>query len=493
MLAQCTNRPQPGNQATKDRRMFFRNIYDSRLAQAAYLIGCQRTGEAIVIDPERDVDRYIDLARQNGLRIVAVAETHIHADFLSGARELAERVGATVYVSGMGGTDWTSRWLTQKRGGGAYIHRELRDGDTFKVGNIDFVAMHTPGHTPEHVSYLVVDRGGGANEAMGVITGDFVFVGDLGRPDLLETAAGIEGVARPSAHALWQSANRFLRDLPDWLQVWPAHGAGSACGKALGAVPQSTVGYERRFNPALRVASDEHRFIDFILEGQPEPPTYFARMKRENRDGPAVLGELPKPRQIDGAELVRLASSAQVLDVRPWSEFRQGHVRGSLFTPLDSSFPTVAGSYADPALDIVLVVDATKLDEVVRNLVRVGIDRVVAWAEPSSIAGVPFVTSKEVDVQTARRLVDGHATFVLDVRRATEFAEGRIEGATNISHTRLAARLKDIPKGSPILCHCKAGGRSAYATAFLERHGYDVTNMAGGFDAWAKAGEPVLM
>ncbi len=297
--------------------MLFRMIYDSRLAQAAYLIGCQKTGEAIVFDPERDVDRYIDIAKQNGLRIVGVAETHIHADFLSGAREMAERTGATVYVSKMGAPDWTSRWLTQKTGGGAYPHKELKDGDSFRIGNIDFVAMYTPGHTPEHMAYLVVDRGGNANEPMGVVTGDFVFVGDLGRPDLLESAAGVEGMARPSAHTLWKSARRFLEDLPDWLQVWPAHGAGSACGKALGAVPQSTVGYERRFNPALRAASDEHRFVNFILEGQPEPPTYFARMKKENRDGPAVLGGLPQPRELtDGAHLAAASANAQVLDVR---------------------------------------------------------------------------------------------------------------------------------------------------------------------------------
>lgn len=468
--------------------MFFRMIYDPRLAEAAYLIGCQKTGEAIIFDPERDIDRYLDVAKQNGLRIVAVAETHIHADFLSGAREFAER-GATVYVSAMGAPDWSSRWLNQKRGGGSYAHKELRDGDSFVIGNIRFTAMHTPGHTPEHMCYLVVDQGGGANEPMGIVTGDFVFVGDLGRPDLLESAAGVEGIAKPSAHALWKSARRFLADLPDWLQVWPAHGAGSACGKALGAVPQSTVGYERRFNPALRLANEEHRFVDFILEGQPEPPTYFARMKKENRDGPAVLGDLPKPKKLDGQELLRVAGDAQVLDVRSWGDFRQGHVRGSLFTPLDNSFPTVAGSYVDPAKDVVLVVDPGKLDAAIRDLVRVGIDRVVAWAEPSALAGLPLVQSKEVSAKDAQAIVDRGASFILDVRRAGEYAAGHIEGATNIAHTRLSVRLADIPKDKPILCHCKAGGRSAYVTALLERHGYDVTNMAGGFDAWAAAGQ----
>ena len=175
--------------------MLFRMIYDEKLAQGAYLIGCQRTGEAIVIDPERDVDRYIRLAQQEGLRITAVAETHIHADFLSGARELAERVGAKVYVSDEGDADWKYQWLDAKSGGGSYDHQLLRDGDRFSVGNIEFHVMHTPGHTPEHISFLVTDHGGGADEPMGIVTGDFLFVGDLGRPDLLETAAGQAGCA----------------------------------------------------------------------------------------------------------------------------------------------------------------------------------------------------------------------------------------------------------------------------------------------------------
>ncbi|MFT3881547.1 MAG: MBL fold metallo-hydrolase [Gemmatales bacterium] len=220
--------------------MFLRMVYDDKLAEAAYLIGCQKTGDAIVIDPQRDVDRYETLAAANGLRIVAVAETHIHADFLSGARELAEK-GAKVYVSDEGDADWKYQWLNLKTGGGSYAYQLLKDGDTFKVGNIEFKAVHTPGHTPEHLSYMVTDRGGGADKPLGVATGDFVFVGDLGRPDLLESAAGVVGKADSSAHQLYQTVRKFM-DWPDYLQVWPAHGAGSACGKALGAVPQSTVG-----------------------------------------------------------------------------------------------------------------------------------------------------------------------------------------------------------------------------------------------------------
>ncbi|MFM8639476.1 MAG: MBL fold metallo-hydrolase, partial [Planctomycetota bacterium] len=252
--------------------MLLRQIEDPKLAQYAYLIGCQRTGEAIVFDPERDVDRYVAIAAANGLRIVAVAETHIHADFLSGARELAERTGAHVYVSGQGGPEWQSRWV------GPYKHTLLADGTEFRVGNIGFRAVHTPGHTPEHMSFLVTDHGGGATGPIGMVTGDFVFVGDLGRPDLLESAAGVEGIAEPSARELWRSASRFVT-LPAHLQVWPAHGAGSASGKALGAIPQSTVGSEVANSPALKLVGDETAFVKDILSGQPEPPLYFARMK----------------------------------------------------------------------------------------------------------------------------------------------------------------------------------------------------------------------
>jgi hydroxyacylglutathione hydrolase len=483
--------------------VLFRMIYDDRLAQAAYLIGCQRTGEAIVIDPERDVDRYVALAKKEGVRIVAIGETHIHADYLSGARELAEKTGATLYVSDEGDADWKYQWLGQRSaaaGGGAYPHRLLKHDDTFTVGNIEFRVVHTPGHTPEHICFVVTDRGGGATEPMGVVTGDFVFVGDLGRPDLLETAAGQRGAADPSAHRLFQSVRRFV-ELPDYLQVWPAHGAGSACGKALGAVPQTTVGYEKRFNAAIRAAGSEDAFVKFILDGQPEPPMYFARMKRENKTGPRVLGELPRPRAFSAADVAALAaatgaSRTAVIDLRPWAAFKAGHVRGSLFAPLDNMFHGVVGSYAQPEEDIVLVVEPARVDEVVRELVRIGLDRVVGVIEPATLdaaraAGTPLVTTDEIDAAAARDSLAKKDVFLLDVRRATEFAEGRIAGALNAAHTRLPERLADVPRDRTILVQCKAGGRSARACAYLERNGWKVVNLAGGFDAWAQAGLPV--
>jgi hydroxyacylglutathione hydrolase len=475
--------------------MLLRMIYDDKLAQAAYLIGCQRCGVAIVIDPERDVDRYIALAAKQGMQIAAVAETHIHADFVSGARELAERTGAKVYVSGEGGPDWQSRWLNQRQGGGWYEHQVLRDGDTFGVGNIEFRVLHTPGHTPEHISYLVTDRGGGVGEPMGVVTGDFVFVGDLGRPDLLETAAGQAGSSRPAARQLHASVQRFL-ELPDYLQVWPAHGAGSACGKALGAVPQSTVGYERRFNPAVQAAASEEAFSEFILEGQPEPPLYFARMKRVNRDGPAVLGGLTSPRALAPEELKSLdPRRVAIVDTRPWAQFRTGHLPGSLLMPLDSMFPAIAGSYIQEGQEIYLVAEAERVEELVRQLVRVGQDRIVGWIEPRVLqsyaaVGGRIATTEEISVDEAQeRLSEG--AFMLDVRRRAEFAEGHIPGAHNITHTRLPAGLAQIPTGRLVVVNCRSGGRSARAAALLEREGYRVANLGGGYLAWEREEAPV--
>jgi|GEM_PF-1149944 len=262
--------------------MYLKQISDASLAQYSYLIGCQRSGEAIVIDPERDIDRYREVAKHEGLKITAVAETHIHADFVSGAREFAAADPTVkLYLSVEGGPDWQSEWAKTLPG-----FHPLHDGDTFRIGNIAFQAIHTPGHTPEHMVFLVTDHGGGANEPIAMLSGDFLFVGDAGRPDLLEQAAGLEGTQEQGARALFKSL-RKISELPCHLQILPAHGAGSACGKALGAIANSTFGYEEKFNPALKIAlhESEAAFVDFILRGQPEPPPYFANMKRVNSEG----------------------------------------------------------------------------------------------------------------------------------------------------------------------------------------------------------------
>ena len=471
--------------------MFFRQIYDEKLAEAAYLIGCQKTGEAIVIDAERDIDRYERLAAENGLRIVAAADTHIHADYLTGMREFAEK-GARIYVSDEGDADWKYMWLGAKSGGGSYDAVRLKHNDTFKVGNIRFRAIHTPGHTPEHLSYEVTDLGGGANEPMGVATGDFLFVGDLGRPDLLESAAGMQGIADPSAKRLFQTVKDF-QSWPDYLQIWPGHGAGSACGKALGAVPQTTVGYEKRFNAAVRAATSEPAFVDFILEGQPEPPMYFARMKRDNKLGPRVLGALPKPKALSPREVAQLDTrKVAVIDTREWAAFRDAHLAGSLFCPLTKSFNSDAGSFVTEDEDIVLIVDPARVDEAVRDLVRIGLDRVVGFLDAAKFgelaaAGAKIAATREIAAADTDREIGTRAPFVLDVRRATEHAAGNIAGALNIAHTRLLGKLAEVPKDRELLVHCQAGLRSARACALLERHGYTVTNMGGGFGTYSKS------
>ncbi|MEO1717426.1 MAG: rhodanese-like domain-containing protein [Planctomycetota bacterium] len=476
--------------------MFMRVVYDEMLAQATYVVGCQRTGEAVVIDPQRDVDRYVDLAASHGLRIVAAAETHIHADFLSGARELAETVGAAVYVSDEGGDDWAYEWLDSKTGGGSYDYQRLQHGETFWIGKIEFEVIHTPGHTPEHVSFLVTDFGSGADKPIGLFSGDFVFVGDLGRPDLLETAAGQAGAMRPSARALFQSLET-LNDIPDFTQVWPGHGSGSACGKSLGAVPSSTIGYERRFNPAIKAAEQgEDAFIDFILKGQPEPPLYFATMKLENKRGPRVLRGLTIPPRVTAQTLAGVdAGNDFIADTRAWDAFRAAHLPGALSFPLTQSFATDVGSMIAHESDVWLVVDSTRLEETVRKLVRIGIDNIKGWCSPGDLdawfeAGNASATIKEVDAATASVMIEDAGGRVLDVRRGSEFDEGHLPGAVNIAHTRLAVRLDDVPSGTgsdaPLLVNCRSGARSARACAYLARQGREVVNLRGGYIAWSQ-------
>jgi hydroxyacylglutathione hydrolase len=470
--------------------MLFRQIFDERLAQYAYLVGCQRSKEALLVDPERDVDRYLEIARREGLRIVAVTETHIHADFLSGVRELAARdPELRVYLSDEGDADWKYRWPDAD--GRAWTR--LHDGDLFRVGNVEIIARHTPGHTPEHLVFEIVDRGGGADEPMAMLSGDFVFVGDLGRPDLLESAAGVVGAREPSARRLYSSAREFL-GRTEWLQVWPGHGAGSACGKALGAVPSTTVGYERRFSPALAaVGEGERAFVDFILAGQPEPPLYFARMKRLNKEGPPLLGGMPSPRRLAPRELAALAgrTGAVVLDLRrERAEFFARHLRGAIHAPFNRTLPTIAGSYVEPEQEIVLLAAEGEVGEAVRCLVRIGLDRVAGWAPPAALGELPAeacAAIPTIDFASgfdARRAAAGAA--LLDVRGASEFEIDHVPGAVQVAHTRLAAELARVPAGEPLFVYCESGARSASAASLLARHGFDVVAVEGNFADWRR-------
>jgi hydroxyacylglutathione hydrolase len=457
--------------------MFFKQLYDKKLAQYSYLIGCQATGEAIVVDPMRDVDQYHELAEEEGLEITAAADTHIHADYLSGLRELAAQ-GITVYASDEGGKDWKYEWLLDSD----YNYHLITDGDSFSLGNIKFDVIHTPGHTPESVSFLVTD-GAMTDQPMGILSGDFVFVGDVGRPDLLETAAGQEGAMKPAARELYKSVKEF-ENLPEYLQVWPAHGSGSACGKALGAIPESTVGYELRFSPAFKAATSENEFVDFILDGQPEPPLYFGRMKKVNKEGPAVLGTMPKPAKTSITNISQ--SSGLVVDTREAEFYMDGHLQGSLLATFDKNFNTVVGSYADAEQDIYLIIDENHLEEAVRDLVRVGIDNIAGYATPQMLSNWDhdLATIETIDFDEVEERRQEEAMQVLDVRKATEYDEVHIPASINIAHTRLADQLDELPQKKTLLVHCAGGTRASYAAGLLDKHGFDVQWVDDSFSEW---------
>ncbi len=452
--------------------MYFKQFFDDKLAQYAYLIGCQANGTAVVIDPMRDIEQYIDAAAKENLTIVAAADTHIHADYISGLREFAER-GVKVYASDEGDKDWKYEWLKNSD----YDYEFMKDGDEFKIGNITIKAWHTPGHTPEHLTFLVTD-GAAANEPMGMATGDFVFVGDVGRPDLLESAAGMENVMEPSARTLFKTVEQFKK-MPEYMQIWPGHGAGSACGKALGAIPETTVGYELRYNNSLKSATSEDNFVKFILEGQPEPPLYFARMKRDNKIGPALIGGLPKPKRLTVRELGNAAvkQGAVILDTRERHEYAAGHIPGSLLSPLNKQFNTVAGSFITEDEEIYLIVEDHRVEEAVRDLYRIGLDKVSGYVTTRDLQiyrtqGGKMDTLEVTNFDAV--LEQGENDAILDVRKASEYEEFHLEGALNFAHTRLLPNMKNLPKEKKLYVHCQSGGRSAVAAALLKRNGFNV-------------------
>lgn len=458
--------------------MFFKQIFDKKLAQYAYIIGCQKNGEAIVIDPMRNIDQYEEIAEQEGLKITFAADTHIHADYVSGLREFAEK-GVKIIGSDEGDENWKYEWLI----GSNYNYNLVKNGDSFSIGNIKFDVIHTPGHTPESISFLVTD-GALTDEPMGILTGDFVFVGDVGRPDLLETAAGQKGNMRPSAQKLYESVKAF-EELPDYLQVWPAHGAGSACGKALGAVPESTVGYETRFSPAFKAAKDENTFVDFILDGQPEPPLYFARMKKLNKVGPTVLGSPIKLPEIVSVQ-VMADSDTTVIDTRSKHNFMNSHLKGSIMASLDKNFNTIAGSFHDGKHEFYLIIDKENLQEAINDLANVGLDKCIGFATYNDFENwegkKAFI--QKTDFEELAKMMDEDRIQILDVRKATEYAGGKVPGSINIAHTRLAANLDQLPKDKTIAVHCASGQRASYSVSLLANKGFDVIWVDDAFENW---------
>lgn len=460
--------------------MLLRYFYDEKLAQASYLVGCVATGEALVVDPARNVIPYLREAEKEGLRITHVTETHIHADFVSGSRELAAATGATIYLSDMGDANWK------------YVYADdpnvilVRDGDSWKVGNIKVEVLHTPGHTPEHIAFMITDTAG-ADKPMGVFTGDFLFVGDVGRPDLLEEAAGYKGTKEVGARQQFQTVERF-KALPDYLQIWPGHGAGSACGKALGAIPSTTLGYEKLFNPAFQFGQ-ESAFVAWLLDGQPEPPKYFAQMKKINKLGPPLINTLPTPMNFDRRTLDDvIEDGGQIFDLRNRGQFISNHVPGTINVPSDNnSFVTYMGwlvDYDRPVYVLLPSIDDERA--ILRDLRSIGIDYVPGYFSPEVLThrtqALPVITAKEL----ARRLPQNGITIV-DVRGKAEYAEKHIVGARLIPLGYLPDNLDSLDKDGTIVTHCASGYRSQIAASLLQAAGFEnVLTLNEGTECWSK-------
>jgi hydroxyacylglutathione hydrolase len=470
--------------------MLFKRLYDENLAQASYLIACETTREAIVVDPNVDIALYTRAAGADRVRITHVTETHVHADYVSGARALAEAAGAALHLSGEGTGEWAYSAGALKNA------NVLRDGSVLEVGEVRVEAVHTPGHTPEHLSFLVSDRARG-DEPVGIISGDFVFVGDVGRPDLLERAAGAVGSMEASARELYRSVNK-IREYPDHLQLWPGHGAGSACGKSLGSMPQSTLGYEKLLNWAFANLT-EREFVENVLKDQPVPPRYFATMKRINRDA-AGSPAAAEPRYLELEDLERaLDAKAFVVDSRPAQKFGSGHIPGTLNIPLGKSFLNWAGALVPIESELYVIVDADSDDaakSVLRNLCKIGFSRVRGVFRGEIVhewklrhGSLQHV--QQTDVTSLADAVEHGGVTIVDVRNPDEWSHGHLPGATHIPLAALPEELGDLDRSAKIVLHCKGGGRSSIATSLLQANGFsDVANLTGGYEAWVEAQLP---
>jgi rhodanese-related sulfurtransferase/glyoxylase-like metal-dependent hydrolase (beta-lactamase superfamily II) len=497
--------------------MYFEQFYLGCLAHASYLLGSE--GEGVVVDPQRDVEIYLEAAEKNGLKIRYIFETHLHADFVSGHQELAARTGAQIYLS--------------RHAGATFPHVDVDDGYRLRVGELEIEVLATPGHTPESISLLVTDLSIGAKtptppkeggvghprdlstqvsaqqqgvnpstssgQALGhtgghppwaVLTGDTLFIGDVGRPDLSPTHTPVQ-----LAGMLHDSLQRLMT-LPDSVLVYPAHGAGSLCGRNMRAERFSTIGTERLTNYALQIR-DRDEFVRQMTSNLPARPDYFLEDAAINRAGAPALSDLPELKAVSAQELkAMLDKGAMVLDVRPGAEFGAGHVPGSVSIPLSGQFASWAGAVLGLSSRPVLVAaNADQVSEARTRLARIGIEDVAGYlgggVEGWHDAGLAVAQTKQITAQElSSRLATG-SIGVLDVRREAEFQAGHIEGADWHPLDRFKAALPDIGKDTAIAVHCKSGYRSLIAASLLERAGYhNVVDLAGGFDAWAGAGLP---
>ena len=454
--------------------MFFQHVYDKSLAQASYFIGCQAKGEAIVIDAQRDIDVYLKIAKQNNMKITHITETHIHADFLCGSRELAAVTGAEMYLSDEGGEDWQY----------AFPHIGLKHGNKISVGNLTLEVLHTPGHTPESISSLLTDHPATDKPVM-VFTGDFVFVGDIGRPDLLEKAAGLIGTMEKGAKQMYESIQKFAQ-LPEYIQVWPAHGAGSACGKALGAVPSSTVGYEKIRNWAFQYENDESGFIEYLLEGQPEPPKYFAMMKHLNKVNRPLLVEVPKHPKLSKEQfLSAYENGLKVIDTRVKTNFAKGFIPNSINIQGNNSFSTWVGWLLNYQEQFILVANDDQIEDLTRKLMRIGMDNIYGYISSVDELGLELETEDIINIEEFKSYIGNPNAQIVDVRGLTEYETYHIEGATHVFVGTLQDNLDKFNKDKQIVIHCQSGDRATIAQSLLAKNGFkNVKNYSAGMKEW---------
>jgi hydroxyacylglutathione hydrolase len=460
--------------------MYFEQFYLGCLSHASYMAGSE--GVAAVIDPQRDVEIYLEAARQNGLRIAHVIETHLHADFVSGHRELAARTGAKIYVGA--------------RAGAQFPHVPVRDGDEIRFGQCRLQFLETPGHTLESICVLVSDLDRSL-EPFAVFTGDTLFIGDVGRPDLSP-----DHTPQQLAALLYDSLYGKLLNLPDDIRVYPAHGAGSLCGRQMSTERSSTIGRQRAANYALQTGSRDE-FVRMLTDALPERPAYFAQDAEINRAGAGALDDLPPLVALAPDALLRLQQSgAMVLDTRPDTEFAAGHVPGAVNIPLSGQFASWAGAVLGLETDLLLVTgngaeSSGRATESRMRLARVGIERVAGYLaggmQAWEGAHQPIARLRHITVEDLARLQRETAHLqIADVRRPAEWEEGHIAGALLLPLNQFAAGIRQLNPDRPVAVHCKSGYRSAIAASLLLRAGFHgALNVTGGFDAWKAAALPV--
>jgi hydroxyacylglutathione hydrolase len=462
--------------------MFFQHVYDKSLAQASYFIGCQKAGIAIVIDPKRDIDTYLEIAKQNNMKITHVTETHIHADFLSGSRELAAVTGAEMYLSDEGGEGWQYE----------FNHVSLKNGSVITVGNLTLEVIHTPGHTPESISFLLTDKPASLEPVM-LFTGDFVFVGDIGRPDLLEKAAGIVGTKEAGAIQMFGSIQKF-ETLPDYLQVWPGHGAGSACGKALGAVPSSTVGYEKIRNWAFQYDDNKEGFVKYLLADQPEPPKYFAMMKHLNKVDRPLLTEVPKQKKLSAEEVkTAMSKGIKLIDARNKVDFAAGFVPDSINIQGNNAFATWMGWFVNYQESFMLVASDAQIEDLTRKLMRIGLDNVLGYVSDVNSLGIELQKSNIIEIDEFKSYLDKDDVQVIDIRGVAEYNTGHIAEAENIFVGTILQNLDKISKDKQVIIHCQSGDRAAIGYSLLLKSGFkNVKNYSASINDWVNKGNPVV-